>query len=86
MKKLTIYKKFRQHHFARGAFMILRCGLPIIAAELIFIAISLSMMTSYDITRLCEYIHSIIEHIIMSLTLIVGGALLFDLAWHEHHD
>ena len=63
--------------------MILRCGLPIVAAQLIFTAIQLSLMTSYDIARLGIYIHSIIEHIIMSLTLIVGGSLLFDLAWHE---
>lgn len=73
----------RPRKLVRGADLILRFGLPLIAAELIYIAASLSSFDSYDIARLGMYIYSMMEHILMSLTLVVGGALLFDIAFRE---
>lgn len=68
---------------SRGACLILRLGLPVIAAELIYVAASLSELSGYDIARLGLYIYTMLEHILMSLTLVVGGALLFDIALGE---
>lgn len=73
----------RPKELVRGANFILRIGLTVIAAELIYILVSLSSMNSYDAARLGLYIYSMLEYIMMSLTLIVGGALLFDIAFRE---
>lgn len=63
-----------------GSLGILGVGLPIIAAELIYIAVSLSSMSGYDAVRSGLYIFTELEHVLMGLALLVGGSLLFDLA------
>jgi hypothetical protein len=73
----------RPKKLVRGATLILRIGLPLVALELIYIAYSLSNYSGYDIARLSLYIYSMLEHVLMSLVLIVGGSLLFDIAMRE---
>lgn len=53
--------------------------LPIIAAALIYCAATISSMEPYDAARLYARTYSMMEHVMMSLMLVVGGGLLFDL-------
>ena len=62
---------------------ILRYGLPFIAVALIFIALSIDNMTAYDLARSRLYISSELEHVLMGLTLLVGGELLLDISIRE---
>ncbi len=62
---------------------ILRRGLPFVAVALIYIALSTQNMSPYDRARSGAYIYSELEHVMMSLTLLVGGELLFDLTLRE---
>ena len=62
---------------------ILRYGLPFIAVALIFIALSIDNMNAYDLARSRLYISSELEHVLMGLTLLVGGELLLDLSIRE---
>ena len=59
---------------------ILTAGLPVISLFLIGGAVWLTTLSSYDLARLTPYIHSIYEHILMSLALIIGGAMVADIA------
>ena len=62
---------------------ILRYGLPFIAVALIFIALSIDNMNAYDLARSRLYISSELEHVLMGLTLLVGGELLLDISIRE---
>ncbi len=53
--------------------------LPFIAAALIYLALTLSQMEPYDAARLYMRTYAMMEHIYMSLTLIVAGGLVLDL-------
>ncbi len=66
-----------------GAISILRYGLPFVALELTYVAVRLSKMNTYELakSRLCAAAE--LEHVLMGLLLLVGGALLFDLASRE---
>lgn len=72
-----------QPNLVRGAVTILHCGLPAVAAALIGCCFYITSLTAYDAARLYPIFTQMIEHILMSLLLIVGGALLYDLAWRE---
>ena len=62
---------------------ILRRGLPFIAVALIYIALSIENMNPYELltSRLC--IQTELEHVLMGLTLLVGGELLYDISLRE---
>lgn len=62
---------------------ILRYGLPFIAVALIFIALGIDNMNAYDLARSRLYISSELEHVLMGLTLLVGGELLLDISIRE---
>ena len=62
---------------------ILRYGLPFIAVALILIALSIDNMNAYDLARSRLYISSELEHVLMGLTLLVGGELLLDISIRE---
>ena len=62
---------------------ILRYGLPFIAVALIFIALSIDNMNAYDLARSRLYISSELEHVLMGLTLLVGGELLLVISIRE---
>ncbi len=64
---------------------ILRFGLPFIAVALMFLTISISEMSPYELAISHEYIASQLEHILTGLTLLIGGELLFDIALREAH-
>ena len=68
---------------SKGAILILRCGLPLVAAVLIYCAASLSSMDTYDAARRYMRTYSILEHALMALLLETGGALLFDIAQRQ---
>ena len=60
--------------------MILHCGLPLIAAALIYIAFTTASLEPYDAARLYPLLYLQMEHALMSLLLVVGGALLCDMS------
>ena len=54
--------------------------LPVIAAACLYLAVSIGRMEPYDAARLSMRTYAMLEHVMMSLTLTVGGGLLLDLA------
>ena len=54
--------------------------LPLIAGALIYCAVTLASMEPYDAARLYLRTYAMLEHVLMSLTLIVAGGLLLDLS------
>ena len=77
MKNIRVLKKPDISKLSRA---ILGAGLPVVSLFLLGGAVWLTTLSSYDLARLTPYIHSIYEHILMSLTLIVGGAMVADIA------
>ena len=73
----------KQKKLSDGAAKLFLWLLPIVAAALIYCAVSFSRMEPYDAARLYMRTYSMMEHIMMSLMLIVAGGLLFDL--EERH-
>ncbi len=65
---------------SRAALMILNCGLPLVAAALIYIAFTTASLEAYDAARLYPLLYAELEHALMSLLLIVGGAVVCDLS------
>ena len=55
--------------------VILRIGLPLTAAAMIYIYITAFTADRFTLTTLRQFT-SMIEHVLMSLTLIIGGAFL----------
>ncbi len=68
---------------SKRALKIFELGLPIVAIALIYCAAWIASLDTYDAARLYMQTYSMIEHVMMSLLLIVGGALLFDLGERE---
>lgn len=66
-----------------GALSILRYGLPFVALELTYIAVRLSNLSAYELAKSRLYAAAELEHVMMGLLLLVGGAMLFDLASRE---
>ena len=54
--------------------------LPVVAAAAISCAVMICRMEPYDAARLYQRTYMMLEHVLMSLTLSVGGGLLLDLA------
>ena len=77
MKKLSVRLPER---FSEKGFMILRAGLPVVSAELIAVAAKYSSLTRFEQVVGVEALREMLIHIAMSVTLLVGGALLFDIA------
>ena len=70
-------KKFA---LTRGARSILQIGLAPVALTFIYIAFTRSSLEAYDAARLLPSLFEQLEHAVMSLTLVICGALLFDIA------
>ena len=77
MKKISIRPP---EHFSEKGFMILRAGLPVVSAELIAVAAKYSSLTQFKRAVGVGALREMLIHIAMSVTLLVGGALLFDIA------
>lgn len=77
MKKLSVRLPER---FSEKGFMILRAGLPVVSAELIAVAAKYSSLTRFEQVVGVGALREMLIHIAMSVTLLVGGALLFDIA------
>ena len=83
MKKYRELKNTRRVRLGSGGRSILRVGLPIVSAELIAVAARCSEMTTYELASGVGATRLMLEHILMSTVLIIGGALLFDIAERE---
>ena len=77
MKKLSVRLPER---FSEKGFTILRAGLPVVSAELIAVAAKYSSLTRFEQVVGVGALREMLIHIAMSVTLLVGGALLFDIA------
>ena len=77
MKKISMRLPER---FSEKGFMILRAGLPVVSAELIAITAKYSSLTRFEQAVSVGALREMLIHIAMSVTLLVGGALLFDIA------
>lgn len=86
MKKYREVKKPRRVRLGSGGISILRVGLPVVSAELIAVAVRCSEMSTYELVSGVGATRSMLEHILMSVVLIIGGALLFDIAEREMAD
>lgn len=62
---------------------ILKIGLAPVALTFIYIAFSRTSLDAYDAVRLFPSFLAQFEHATMSLTLVICGALLFDVASRE---
>ncbi len=65
------------------SFAILKYGLGVVLAVFIYIAFTTASLDKYDAARLFPLFLEQIEHALMTLLLIVCGALLFDIAARE---
>lgn len=80
---IMILRKKEKLTLAPGAVKIFAVGIAVISVELSAVIYQLSKLSTAEIAMLWQYIYTITEHLLMSLTLIVGGSLLFDLAVKE---
>ncbi len=76
-------KKLKFPTLCRVSMNILKIGLAPVALTFLYIAFAHSSLDAYDSARLFPSLLSQLEHAVMSLTLIVCGALLFDAASRE---
>lgn len=65
------------------AFAILKYGLAVVSATLIYIAFTTASLDTYDAARLFPLFLEQMEHAVMALCLVICGALLFDIAARE---
>ena len=81
------HRKNRLHLFLSSisphTIKLLNSLLPIILVELIWLAISVYIDIREDPVYALGYYPPIVEHIMMSLFLVVGGAALFDISLSE---
>lgn len=64
---------------------LLNSLLPVILAYLIWLAISIYIDIKEDPVYALGYYPPIIEHIMMALLLVIGGAALFDISLAERN-
>lgn len=76
-------KKLKFPTLCRVSMNILKIGLAPVALVFIYIAFTHSSLDAYDAARLFPSFLLQLEHAAMSLTLVICGALLFDVASRE---
>ncbi len=79
----TKMKKLHIPPLSRGSFNILKFGLAPVALTFLYIAFTRSSLDAYDAARLFASLFEQFEHALMSFLLVIGGALLFDVAVRE---
>ena len=62
---------------------VLLLGLPVIIAELVFVASTLVLANGRELVSLVHIFPLMLENILLSLVLLVGGAILFDFCEKE---
>lgn len=67
----------------RVSMNILKLGLAPVALTFIYIAFTHTSLDAYDAARLFPFFFEQLEHAVMSLTLVICGALLFDMSYRE---
>lgn len=78
MNKYQEKQKIRQMALSREAAWVLHIGLPVILCELIFFLVSLLRDRVGNAAYVMYRYPAMLEYIMMSLTLLVIGAFLFD--------
>ena len=76
-------KRIKLPKLSPVAFAILKYGLAAVSVTLIYIAFTSASLDSYDAARLYPLFYEQMEHALMTLLLVVCGALLFDIASRE---
>ncbi len=76
-------KKNKINKLSPVSLKILKWGLAAVTIMLIYIVAYRAGLREYDAARLSLQFSYMMEHFAMSLLLIVGGALLFDIAARE---
>ena len=76
-------KKLKFPTLSRVSMKILKVGLAPVALTFIYIAFAQSSLDAYDTARLFPSFLSQLEHAVMSLTLVICGALLKDMSYRE---
>ncbi|MBQ2766261.1 MAG: hypothetical protein IJF48_04680 [Clostridia bacterium] len=64
----------------RISMAVLKYGLAVVSAVLIYIAFTTASLDAYDAARLHVLFVEEMEHALMSLLLIIAGAVLLDIA------
>lgn len=72
--------KLTRLHIEKKPLSILQFGLPFVAVALLYTALYLSFAKSGEYYIIMNIGKQMLEHVMMSLTLLVGGTLLFDYA------
>lgn len=76
-------KKLHIPALSQGSLNILKFGLAPVALTFVYIAFTCSSLDTYDAVRLFPSLLAQFEHATMSFLLVIGGALLFDIAVRE---
>ncbi len=71
-------------HIDKKSLSILQFGLPFIIVALLYTALYLNNAESGEYYIIMNTAKQLIEHAMMSLTLLIGGALLFDYVTKKH--
>ncbi len=75
--------KIKLPTLSRVSFAILKYGLGAVLMTLVYIAFAAASLDAYDTARLFPLFYEQMEHAVMTLLLVVCGALLFDIAVRE---
>lgn len=70
--------KLTRLHIEKKSLYILQFGLPVITAALLYTALYISGAKSGEYYITMNAGKQMLEHVMMSLMLLIGGALLFD--------
>ena len=66
-----------------AALCLLKWGLAAVSAALLYIAFTTASLDKYDAARLHSLFAEQMEHVLMSLLIVVGGAVMLDIAVKE---
>ncbi len=70
--------KNSRYSLCRQAGIILKAGLPIIAASLLYILFSLNYKSGAELYRFVLALPTMLENVFVSAVILTAGALLFD--------
>lgn len=78
MKNKQSFRQISTIRISRGAYLVLSFGLPPVVFELLFLLFSFLRDRARNAVFALHYYPMMLEYIMMSLTLVVIGAFLFE--------
>ena len=78
VKEKQCFRQFSTWSISRGAYLVLSIGLPVVVLELLFLLFSFLRDRAYNAVFALYYYPMMLEYILMSFTLVIIGAFLFD--------